>query len=114
DLGRQITSGDETLFSIMEQLEQATSQAAEAEQTLKRVVAERRAYETALIAERKALAASIKQATADRDHLRSQLDAAVLRQYDRLRATRGGLAVAGVKQRTCQGCRVSLTAAYEQ
>lgn len=114
DLGRQISSGDEGLFAIMEEFEQATKDAEAAEQTLKGVVAERRTYETTLIAERKALTASVKQATADRDQLRSQLDAAALRQYDRLRSTRGGLAVAGVKQRTCQGCRVSLTAAYEQ
>lgn len=114
DLGRQITSGDDTLFSIMEQLESATSGAADAEETLKQVVAERRTYETDLIAERKGLAASIKQATIDRDQLRSQLDAAVLRQYDRLRSTRGGVAVAEVRQRICLGCRVTLTAAYEQ
>ena len=28
--------------------------------------------------------------------------------YDGLRRTRGGLAVAEVAQRTCQGCRISL------
>jgi predicted nucleic acid-binding Zn-ribbon protein len=114
DLGRQITSGDDNLFTIMEQLETATAVAAGAEVTLKQVVAERRTYETDLIAERKALGASVKQATADRDQLRGQLDATVLRQYDRLRSTRGGLAVAEVKQRICLGCRVTLTAAYEQ
>jgi predicted nucleic acid-binding Zn-ribbon protein len=114
DLGRQITSGDEALFALMEELEQATRAASDAEETLKQVVAERRSYETALIAERKALAASVKQATTARDHLREQMDAAALRQYDRLRSTRGGLAVAEVKQRICLGCRVTLTAAYEQ
>jgi len=46
--------------------------------------------------------------------LRDALDATSLRLYDRLRSTRGGQAVAEVKQRTCQGCRVTLTAAFEQ
>jgi len=114
DLGRQITGGDEELYTLMEQLEEATREAAEAEATLKQVVAERRTYETDLIAERKVLAASVKQATADRDQLRSRFDAAALRQYDRLRSTRDGVAVAEVKQRICLGCRVTLTAAYEQ
>jgi predicted nucleic acid-binding Zn-ribbon protein len=114
DLSRQITSGDEALYSLMEQLEQATGAATDAEVTLKRVVAERRTYETDLIAERKALSASVKQAIIDRDQLRTQLDAVVLRQYDRLRSTRGGVAVVEVRQRICLGCRVTLTAAYEQ
>lgn len=114
DLGRQIASSDESLLGLMEQLEAATRDASDAESTLKRVVAERRTYEAALLAERTSLAASVKQLAAEREQLRARLDAAALRQYDRLRATRGGLAVVEVKQRTCQGCRVTLTAAFEQ
>lgn len=114
DLQRQIETGDEQMLALMEQFEQATSAATQAEETLKRVVAERRTYESELIAERKTLAASVRAAQAEREQLRSDLDAASLRQYDRLRSTRGGQALAEVKQRTCQGCRVTLTAAYEQ
>ena len=114
DLQHQIETGDEQMLALMEQFEQATSAATQAEDTLKRVVAERRTYESDLIAERKTLAASVRAAQAEREQLRSDLDAASLRQYDRLRSTRGGQALAEVKQRTCQGCRVTLTAAYEQ
>jgi uncharacterized protein len=114
DLRRQIGTGEERLLSTMEELEQANQAAAEAEATLRRVVAERRALESELIAERKQLAGSVRAAQGDRDQLRAELDPATLRQYDRLRSTRGGQAVAEVRQRTCQGCRVTLTAAYEQ
>jgi len=114
DLQRQIDAGDEQMLSLMEQFEQASGTAAEAEETLKRVVAERRTLEAALLDERKSLAASVRTAQAEREQLRDALDATSLRLYDRLRSTRGGQAVAEVKQRTCQGCRVTLTAAFEQ
>ena len=114
DLRRQIGTAEERLMAVMEELEQATSASAEAEATLKRIVAERRVLEADLIAERKALAASARTSIAERDQLRSVIDAANLRLYDRLRTTRGGQAVAEVRQRTCQGCRVTLTAALEQ
>ena len=58
DLRRQIGTGEERLLAVMEELEQATQAADEAQDTLKRVVAERRVLESTLLAERKALAAS--------------------------------------------------------
>jgi predicted nucleic acid-binding Zn-ribbon protein len=114
DLRRQISTNDERLLAVMEQLEQATAAAGEADANLRQVVAARKTLETDLLAERKSLVASVRQLQAERDQLRDETDATSLRLYDRLRSTRGGLAVAEVKQRTCQGCRVSLTAAYEQ
>jgi predicted nucleic acid-binding Zn-ribbon protein len=114
DLKRQISTAEEQELAVMAQLEAATGAATEAEETLKRIVAERRMLETDLLAERKSLAASVRAAQAERDEVRAGIDAAHLRLYDRLRTTRGGQAVAEVRQRTCQGCRVSLTAAYEQ
>lgn len=114
DLRRQIGTGEERLLAVMEELEQANTAAAEASDALKRVVAERRVKESELLAERKTLAASTRAAQAQREQVRSELDATTLRLYDRLRTTRGGQAVAEVKQRTCQGCRVTLTVAYEQ
>jgi uncharacterized protein len=114
DLRRQIGASDERMLEIMEQLEVSTAEAAQAESRLRQVVTDRKTLETDLLSERKTLVAHVRQLTAERDQLRGETDAATLRQYDRLRSTRGGLAVAEVKQRTCQGCRVSLTAAYEQ
>jgi predicted nucleic acid-binding Zn-ribbon protein len=114
DLRRQIGSGEERLLSVMEQLEQASREAAEADSELRRVVAERRTLEADLMAERKSLAATVRADQAERERIRSQLDASTLHTYDRLRSTRDGLAVVEVRQRTCQGCRVTLTASHEQ
>jgi predicted nucleic acid-binding Zn-ribbon protein len=114
DLRRQIGVGEERLLVVMSELEEARGAAADAESTLRRIVAERRTLEADLIAERKSLAGAVRTAQAERDQLRTQIDPATLRQYDRLRSTRGGLAVADVKQRTCLGCRVTLVAALEQ
>ena len=114
DLRRQIESGEEQLMTVMEGLEQAAQDAAEAEASLKRIVAERRVRETELLAERKSLAGQLRASQTEREEVRASIEAQPLRLYDRLRTTRGGQAVAEVRQRTCQGCRVSLTAAYEQ
>lgn len=113
DLKRQIKVGEDRMLVVMSELEQAKSVAAEAEATLRRIVAERRTLEADLIAERRSLAGVVRAAQAERDELRAQIDPAILRQYDRLRSTRAGLAVAEVRQRTCLGCRVTLIAALE-
>jgi predicted nucleic acid-binding Zn-ribbon protein len=113
DLRRQIATLEERALGVMVQLEGASTEARDAEAALRQVVADRRTLETELIDERKTLTGTVRQATAARDALRAEMDASTMRQYDRLRSTRGQ-AVAEVKQRTCQGCRVGLTAAYEQ
>ena len=113
-LRRQIDTAEERLMAVMEELEQANRTSTEAEATLKRIVTERRVLESDLLAERKALTAGTRAAAVERDQLRSAMDAASLRLYDRLRSTRGGQALAEVRQRTCQGCRVTLIAALEQ
>jgi len=114
ELRRQVGASEERLLSLMERLEGATRTATETEQRLRTIVAERRTLETSLLEERKSLAGEIRAWQAERDKIRSQIDATNLRLYDRLRGTRGGLAVAEVRQRTCQGCRVSMTASAEQ
>jgi predicted nucleic acid-binding Zn-ribbon protein len=114
DLRRQIAVGEERLLAVMEELDAATKAATSSEAGLREIVAARRTQEADLLAERKSVTANVRQHQAERERIRSETDAATLRLYDRLRSTRGGVAVAEVKQRICQGCRVSLTAAYEQ
>ena len=111
---RQISAFDERQIVLMEQIETASTAARDAEGRLRTIVAERRTLETDLLAERKSLVAEIRTSQAERESVRAQIDAPTLRTYDRLRDTRGGVAVVEVRQRTCQGCRVSMTAAAEQ
>src|SRR4051794_15113425 len=63
DLRRQISTADERLLEIMEQLEQVTADASEAEARLREVVAARKTMETDLLAERKSLVADVRQLT---------------------------------------------------
>jgi uncharacterized protein len=58
--------------------------------------------------EQRQLTESIANHETYRNSAAGSADAAALRTYESLRRTRGGLAVAEVAQRTCQGCRVSL------
>ena len=111
---RQISAFDERLMTLMEQIESASAAAREAEARLRTIVADRRTLETELVAERKTLVAEIRAKQAERESTRAQIEAPALRTYDRLRERWGELAVAEVRQRTCLGCRVSMTAAAEQ
>lgn len=114
DLRRQIEVGEAAELKVMEQLEAARAELTAAEAALRTIVAERKVFEAGLITERKELVASVRATTANRDQLRTQVEAPTLRTYDRLRVRHGGVALAEVKQRTCLGCRVSLIAALEQ
>lgn len=114
ELRRQLSSLEERELDLMEQIETQTASTQEAEDRLKQIVADRRVLETSLLEERKTLAAEVRASQTERDTLRPTVDAAALHTYDRLRGTRGGIAVVAVRQRTCQGCRVSLTASAEQ
>jgi len=114
ELRRQVSTFDERMLGLMEQIESATAATTQSEQRLRQIVADRRTLEAALIGERKTLTGDLRSWQSERDTVRPQIDAQTLRLYDRLRSTREGLAVAEVRQRTCQGCRVSMTAAAEQ
>lgn len=114
NLRRQIEVGEAAELTVMERLDTAREELTSAEAALRQIVADRKVFETNLIAERKELVSTIRSTTARRDQVRTQLEAPILRSYDRLRTRYGGLALAEVKQRTCQGCRVSLVAALEQ
>jgi len=113
-LKSQIAAGEERLLQALGTAEQATQAHQEAEQRLRTIVAERRRTEAALLEERKALVATIEAQQAERERLRGIVDPAALKNYDSLRRRLGGVAVAEVKQRTCQGCRVALNASVEQ
>jgi len=114
DQRRQVSTMDEQMLNLLEAIETESTAASAAETRLRDIVAGRRTLETELLAERKTLAAQIRADVAERDGLRAQVERPTMRLYDRLRETQGGLAVTEVRQRICQGCRVTLTAAAEQ
>jgi uncharacterized protein len=113
-LQAQVRTQEERLLQAIGRAEEAATAHGDAEARLRTIVAERRRTEADLLEEGKALTRALQERQAERERLRGQLDAATLKSYDGLRRRLGGLAVAAVKQRTCQGCRVGLIAAVEQ
>ena len=109
-----VRSREERVLQAMDDAERAGAAHVESERRLRSIVTERKKTEADLLEERKHLVQTIEQAKAERERLRGEIDAPALKSYDGLRRRLGGQALAGVKQRTCQGCRVGLTAAVEQ
>jgi predicted nucleic acid-binding Zn-ribbon protein len=109
-----ISTREDRLLEFFEAAEQASAALAAAEARLRQIASDRKAREIALAADRDRLLGAIGTEESSRESLRGQADAAALRTYDNLRRTRGGQAVAEIRQRTCQGCRVSLPASVEQ
>ena len=109
-----IGTREDRLLQVLDDAEQAAAAHVQAEKHLRAVVGERRKTEAALLAEHKEIERSIEAHRQEREQLRAQLEPAVVKHYDVLRKRLGGVAVAGVTQRTCQGCRVSINAHVEQ
>jgi predicted nucleic acid-binding Zn-ribbon protein len=110
---RQISTREDRLLELFDEVESATKVLAEVDGQLQTTRAEQADNEARYGAERRQLEDTIAQREQERAALTAQTDREALRIYEGLRRTRGGLAVAEVSQRTCQGCRVSLPASEE-
>ena len=110
----QIGTREDRLLGLFEASEQAASELARADAELRDVRDRRRVREAELSGERDRLLGAISAGEARQEALRASADATSLRTYDTLRRTRVGLAVADLRQRTCQGCRVGLPLGIEQ
>ena len=99
---------DDTLLTLMEKVDQcektSRSQAAAVEQAQ----AARSANLAKLEQERADLSAHIAELDAERTRLRAELGALYVRQYDQLRRTKGGRAVAQMRNDSCAACGVAV------
>ncbi len=98
---------EESLLEAMEAEEEAEAQLAEARDTLTRVREEWQSTQAKLLAEKERLEERGRELQEYRRFLLSTLADTDLEVYDRLRARKGGRAVAGVKNGVCQGCHVA-------
>ncbi|MGE5618634.1 MAG: zinc ribbon domain-containing protein [Sphingomonadaceae bacterium] len=73
-----------------------------------------KAEQAALEAECASLSSEVERLTSDRNRVAAQLDPATLRNYEAIRRTRGGIAVVAIEQRSCRGCRISLSSSEVQ
>lgn len=111
---RNLISGrEDRLIPLYDVVEAAQSVADAATSRLAEARSAHRESQARLAAERESLRAAIAEQERQRALLEKESDAQSLRVYESLRRTRGGLAVAEVAQRTCQGCRVTLPVSEE-
>ncbi len=98
---------EESLLEAMEAEETAQAQLAEARTALAHIMEEWQSTQASLLAERERLEERRRELEEYRNFLLSSLAQADIETYDRLRARKGGRAVAGVKGGICQGCHVA-------
>jgi predicted nucleic acid-binding Zn-ribbon protein len=108
-----IATRDDRLMEILSRLEEASAQHATIKASLDQLNAERAAREVEVKNEARGLLRQQAQLKKEIEAARVDIEPAHLSQYDRLRASKGGLAVVEIRQRICQGCRVALTTSEE-
>ena len=110
-LSRRIGELEDTELEVMEELE--TAQAEHARLTARLAEIDTRARELTQSRDAKAgeTRAQVERATADRKVTASGVPADLLALYDRIRAQKGGVGAAVLRQRRCSGCSLELTAA---
>jgi hypothetical protein len=105
--GRQRELEDRVL-EAMSLVEEAERGLAEANRWLSEVEARWQAEQGDLSGQRDDLQREIPELEARRSRQETTIEAEVMRQYDALRATHQGRAVAKVERGMCQGCRITL------
>jgi len=106
-LKSNITKLEEQALELMEKLELATKNAAEADSTLNRLKNEWQRQQQKLSADMEKLNRTITALKEKRRLLAASIDPETVEIYDGLRKQKGA-AVARVQQGTCLGCRISL------
>ncbi len=99
---------DDKLLTLMESVEHSLSQVEENSLALEKTQTTRAGQVEHLTREKQSLAKRLAELKAQREETRASLDADALRQYDHLRRTRAGRAVAQVKGDSCSVCGVNV------
>lgn len=110
---RLVSDREDRLLAAYDATAAATAARDAAQQRLEEVTRRWQAEHDALEQEAAALTTELARLTAERQARAAALDPQALRTYEHLRRTKGGLAVAAIRQRACQGCRVTLPANVE-
>ncbi|MFN0072106.1 MAG: zinc ribbon domain-containing protein [Chloroflexota bacterium] len=111
---RLVAQREDQLLERISKVETARAQRDEVAATLARLTEERAAREIEVKNEARGLLRQQAQLKKEIESARVGIEPAHLKQYDRLRISRDGLAVVQIRQRICQGCRVALTTREEQ
>ncbi|MCV2393811.1 C4-type zinc ribbon domain-containing protein [Actinotalea sp. M2MS4P-6] len=107
-LAKRTEALEEIELEVMERLEAEEATLAERGATHERLAAELASAQRELDAAIAVLDDEAQQVTAQRAQKADGLDSGLVALYDRLRGQLGGLGVAALRGRTCEGCRLEL------
>lgn len=113
-LGRHLETLEERQLEAMIAVEEAEAADRAAQENLSKVKAQAAAENTDLAAEQETLHARVAELQTKRQQAVEPIPDDLLARYEKLRQTRFGLAVTGVKSGACEACGASLTAAQAQ
>jgi predicted nucleic acid-binding Zn-ribbon protein len=111
---QQISKLEDQSLVNMESLEAASSAEAAAKDQLDARDREWQSEQASLESRCAELASQETDFTTRRQQIASQLDEVTIKNYDRTRRMRGGVAVVPIQRGACQGCRVSLSSIVVQ
>jgi predicted nucleic acid-binding Zn-ribbon protein len=102
---------EDQILELMEQIEPLDVQIAEADERLSAIATDRDAQRASLAAAQGVIDTEIEGLVAARNALVAPIPAGLLDEYERIRASSGGVGVARLSGPTCTGCHLSLAAA---
>jgi predicted nucleic acid-binding Zn-ribbon protein len=110
-LQRQRAKLDEKILQLMDDKEARTTREAATRETLKQAQAAFNAKQTAYKRDASKLTGEARELTAQRRQAAAEIEAALLKQYENLRAIKNGLAVVAIEEgKSCGGCKLTLPA----
>jgi predicted nucleic acid-binding Zn-ribbon protein len=110
-LSRRISDLEDTELEVMERLEAAQARHARSTARLAEIDAEMQALAARRDEQAGEVTALASSTTDERKVMASGLPADLLALYERVRAQKGGVGAAALRQRRCEGCSLQLNAA---
>lgn len=106
---KNLADTEDQLLEIMVNSEEIDETLSKGHQVVERLEGQRNVDVGTLTAQQSDLEIKINTLTPDRDDLRDSIPGPVLHQYETLKASKGGMAIAKVERGLCSGCRVALS-----
>ncbi len=110
-LDRRISDLEDAELEVMERLETAQTQLAQLQASISEYDEALGTLEQRRDAAMAEIDAEVQQAEAERAQIVTGIPGDLLKLYERLRASHGGVGAAALVRRRCQGCQLELTAA---
>lgn len=106
---KSLAETEDLLLEIMVRAEEVEETLLKGRQVVERLEGQRNTDVRVMTSQAEDLKTNIGVLTTDRDDLRDAIPGPALHQYETLRASKGGIAIAKVDRGMCSGCRMALS-----